>query len=222
MPQLNDTSFVSQLVFRDSRRAPKERFAYLFPSRATALIQVRLKPGPVRRRARREAIALVREAVAMPRVAAEGGGRYVTTGAPVVLSDLGDELSHSLVVLLVAALVIMAADARGRVPRAAAAAAAAWSGCAAGRDLRGARADRAALTMASIGVLPVLIGLAVDYAIQFQSRTREEGPPRARGAVGAPAILTAGLATAAGFLVLGSLAGADGARVRAAARGRAS
>ena len=32
----------------------------------------------------------------------------------------------------------------------------------------------ASLTMASIAVLPVLVGLAVDYAIQFQSRVGEE------------------------------------------------
>ena len=31
----------------------------------------------------------------------------------------------------------------------------------------------ASLTMASIAVLPVLVGLAVDYAIQFQSRVGE-------------------------------------------------
>ena len=31
----------------------------------------------------------------------------------------------------------------------------------------------ASLTMASIAVLPILIGLAVDYAIQFQSRVQE-------------------------------------------------
>jgi hydrophobe/amphiphile efflux-3 (HAE3) family protein len=72
--------------------------------------------------------------------------------------------------------------------------------------------------MASIGVLPVLIGLAVDYAIQLQSRHEEvraaaraaaggDEPdpelviPRA-AAVGAPTIATAGLATAGGFLVL--------------------
>ena len=38
------------------------------------------------------------------------------------------------------------------------------------------------LTMASIAVLPVLIGLAVDYAIQFQARFDEaaaRGEPRA-------------------------------------------
>ena len=59
-------------------------------------------------------------------------------------------------------------------------------------------------------MLPVLIGLAVDYAIQFQARFREalgEGssPPRAAveaAARGGPVIATALLATAAGFLVL--------------------
>ena len=66
----------------------------------------------------------------------------------------------------------------------------------------------ASLTMASIAVLPVLIGLAVDYAIQLQSRIQEEGPPRragasARGAErGAPTVALAAAATAPGFLVL--------------------
>ena len=71
------------------------------------------------------------------------------------------------------------------------------------------------LTMASIAVLPILIGLAVDYAIQFQARAQEA---RAAGAGGpdqdpasavahaastaAPTIATAALATAAGFLAL--------------------
>ena len=64
--------------------------------------------------------------------------------------------------------------------------------------------------MASIAVLPILIGLAVDYAIQFQARFDEEvaaglggvdavaRPPRAGG----PTIGTACLATGAGFLAL--------------------
>ena len=64
--------------------------------------------------------------------------------------------------------------------------------------------------MASIAVLPVLIGLAVDYAIQFQARfneAREEGLEPARAATsaaarGGPVIGTACLATAAGFAVL--------------------
>ena len=72
----------------------------------------------------------------------------------------------------------------------------------------------ATLTMASIAVLPILIGLAVDYAIQFQSRVQEfrhegsatrdsvvDAVARAAGE-GAPTIATAALATATGFLVL--------------------
>jgi uncharacterized protein len=64
--------------------------------------------------------------------------------------------------------------------------------------------------MASIAVLPVLIGLSVDYAIQFQARFVEamrsgSSPPRAAveaAARGGPVIATAGLATAGGFAVL--------------------
>ena len=65
--------------------------------------------------------------------------------------------------------------------------------------------------MASIAVLPILIGLAVDYAIQFQARfdeavdeRRSRAPRRRRlaAARGGPAIATACLATAAGFLAL--------------------
>jgi hydrophobe/amphiphile efflux-3 (HAE3) family protein len=62
------------------------------------------------------------------------------------------------------------------------------------------------LTMASIAVLPILIGLAVDYGIQFQSRVQEgsaAGVPVADATIAAaPTIATAALATAAGFLAL--------------------
>ena len=66
------------------------------------------------------------------------------------------------------------------------------------------------LTMASIAVLPILIGLAVDYAIQFQARFDEEvegglgglEAVQATVAAGAPTIATACLATMAGFLAL--------------------
>ena len=40
------------------------------------------------------------------------------------------------------------------------------------------------LTIAAIAVLPVLIGLAVDYAIQFQARFDEQGGDPARGGCG--------------------------------------
>jgi hydrophobe/amphiphile efflux-3 (HAE3) family protein len=66
------------------------------------------------------------------------------------------------------------------------------------------------LTMASVAALPVMIGLAVDYAIQFQSRFEEarraglsptDAAPTA-AAAGGPTIASAGVATGVGFLVL--------------------
>jgi predicted RND superfamily exporter protein len=68
----------------------------------------------------------------------------------------------------------------------------------------------ASLTMASIAVLPVLIGLAVDYAIQLQARVQEaqaagagiEAAVARTATRGAPTVATAAAATAAGFLVL--------------------
>jgi len=60
----------------------------------------------------------------------------------------------------------------------------------------------APLTMASIAVLPVLLGLGVDYAIQYQARVQETGSPERAARVAVPVIATAALATGAGFLVL--------------------
>ncbi|HEY8584571.1 MAG TPA: MMPL family transporter, partial [Capillimicrobium sp.] len=175
--------------------------AYLFPNRDSALVQVRLKPG-LSEQERSDAVALIREAVAMDRWRLTGGGRYVTTGAPVVLDDLGDAISESLLVLLLAALLVMAATlalvfrARLRMLPLLIAL------CASALTFAGLALAGLPLTMASIGVLPVLIGLAVDYAIQFQSRTAEEGSPVRAARLGAPTIATAGAATAAGFAVL--------------------
>jgi uncharacterized protein len=218
-PQLNDPQFVSKIVFDDTKGpgVPKGRFAYVFPNKDSALIQVRFRPG-LSEAARDRAIKLVREAVAMPDWKLPNGkGTYVVTGAPVVVSDLTRSISDSLVALLVGALVVMAIvltlvfRARRRLlPLVVALAAAALTFGA--LSLVGA-----SLTMASIAVLPVLIGLAVDYAIQLQSRVGEEqaapggaGAPGAAlpaavdraAARGAPTIAIAAAATAAGFVVL--------------------
>ena len=85
------------------------------------------------------------------------------------------------------------------------------------------------LTMASIAVLPVLIGLAVDYAIQFQARFDEavqaatgapggRRPPRPGG----PTIVTAGRGNRRRLPRAAAVARADGARLRRAAGGRGS
>jgi hydrophobe/amphiphile efflux-3 (HAE3) family protein len=203
LPSVDDPEFVSALVFDPSRGAttPKARFAYLFPSSESALIQVRLKPG-LSDEEREQAIALVREAVEMPQWKLEGEAGYTVTGAPVVADDLTGALAGSTLRLLIAGLVLMAIVLalvfRSRlrlVPLLVALAALAITfGATALLGLP--------LTMASIAVLPVLLGLGVDYAIQYQARVQELGSAERAARVAVPVIATAALATGVGFLVL--------------------
>ncbi|MFP5362336.1 MAG: MMPL family transporter [Thermoleophilia bacterium] len=216
IPSLDDPNFVSTLVFDATKPAgtPKRKFAYLFASKAggpgdVALVQVRLKAG-LDDAQRADALRLVRAAVAMKEFKPRNGATYTVTGAPVVVSDLASSITGSMWVLLVAVLLVMALTLAlvfaGRprlLPLAIALAAAAMTfGL---LSLLGA-----SLTMASIAVLPVLIGLAVDYAIQLQARVHEEqdetigAAPAARRAalLGAPTVAVAAAATAAGFAVL--------------------
>ena len=202
--------FISALVFDGSAGVgqPKARFAYLFPSKDAAMITVRLRPD-LTDAERSRAIDLIKRAADDPRFRLDRG-RYVVSGVPVVVDGLADAVKRSIFILLGAALLVMAATLalvfRTRLrllPLLLALAAAALT-------YGGLALVGGTLTMASIAVLPVLIGLAVDYAIQFQARWDEQ---RARGrppseaapaaaAAGGPTIAAAGLATAAGFLVL--------------------
>jgi hydrophobe/amphiphile efflux-3 (HAE3) family protein len=223
-PSLENHEFVTALVFDSSKPAgtPKQRFAYLFPSREAALVSVRMRAG-LSEAQRTRTIALVRQAIAMPQWKLQHGESYLVTGVPVIVSDLTSSITHSIELLLIAVLLVMAATLAlvftGRprlLPLAVAMLATAITFGA--LSLAGA-----SLTLASVAVLPVLIGLAVDYAIQFQSRvseqrvleqTRAEGgapgatPPdgealvRRAAALGAPTIATAGAASAAAMLVL--------------------
>jgi hydrophobe/amphiphile efflux-3 (HAE3) family protein len=223
VPRIDDPQFVARLVFGTSTDTPKSRFAYLFPSRNAAMITIRLRPD-LSDAERRRAIDLFRTATEQRVFQPRRGAEYIVTGVPVVSEGLADAVQRSIFVLLGAALLVMAATLalvfRSRLrllPLLLALAASAMTFGAlylAGGDL----------TMASIAVLPVLIGLAVDYAIQFQARFDEEvaregtriraqpAEPAASGwgadaataaaAVGGPTILSAGIATAVGFLVL--------------------
>jgi predicted RND superfamily exporter protein len=129
----------------------------------------------------------------------------------VIVADLTGSITHSIELLLVAVLLAMALTLslifRGR-PRllplgiAVLAAALAFGALA---------AAGASLTVAQVAVLPVLIGLAVDYGIQFQSRVqeaREAGERDVRvaieraAAVGGPTIAAAAAAGAGALLVL--------------------
>ena len=136
---------------------PKERFAYLFPNANSALIQVRLRPD-LTEKERNRAIGLVRAATQMTLFKMDSG-RYTVTGAPVVVSDLTGKISHAIIVLLFVALLVMAAmlalvfRSRPRLLPLAVALAAA------GLVFGAMAVIGAKLTMASIAVLPVLIGL---------------------------------------------------------------
>lgn len=211
-PGIANTAFLERIVFGPAGAAapaPQARFAYLFPNSSAALIQVRLRPG-LSAAQQAHAIGWIRQAVAMTRFRLEHGGTYLVSGEPVVLSDLAGELAGAIVVPLVAALAVMAlaltvlfGGRRRLLPLVLALAAAAiTSGLTA---LLGV-----SLTIASVAVIPILIGVSVDYAIQFQSRAREfdaDAPGRgdavsAAGLAAAPTIAIAALATAAGFAVL--------------------
>ena len=174
-PSIDDADFVDKLVFDSSKPAgtPKARFDYLFPSREAALVSVRMKAG-LSEAARTRTIGLIRQAVQMPQWRLTHGESYLVTGQPVIVADLSSSITHAIELLLVAVLLVMAAtlglvfSGRPRLlPLALAMLAAALT-------FGALSAVGASLTMASIAVLPVLVGLAVDYAIQFQARAQEE------------------------------------------------
>jgi uncharacterized protein len=213
VPSLTSGDFVSTLVFDSTGGkvgVPKSRFAYLFPSKDSALVQVRLRPDLTEAQ-RARTIKLIQSVTRDKRLTPQKGARYVVTGVPVVVQGLSDAVRSAIFLLLGASLVLMAATLalvfRARLRLLPLALAVAATAMVFGvLSLSGG-----GLTMASIAVLPVLIGLAVDYAIQFQARHAEIGSAEglsaadaaARAAVaGGPTIATAGLATAVGFLVL--------------------
>ena len=209
VPRLDDPAFVQSVVF-DSRSPgqPKPRFSVFWPSAEAAQILIRLEPD-LSEAERSEAIGQIRAAVADPAFRIRDA-EYVVSGVPVVVEGLAEKLSSEIFVLLVAALAVMALTLAllfgpplRLLPLVVALAAAALV-----FGLLAALGG--SLTMASLAVLPILIGLAVDYAIQFQARFAEaavDGASPVRAAVtaaaaGGPVIATAALATGSGFLVL--------------------
>ncbi|HEX6389444.1 MAG TPA: MMPL family transporter, partial [Solirubrobacteraceae bacterium] len=208
-PSLADTALIQQIVFDPGKPActPKARFAYIFPRCESALIQVRLKPD-LSQDAREEAIRLIRAATRMSEWKLERGGRYVVTGAPVVVGDLAKSVTDTTSTLLIAAVLLMAVALALAFRRSLRLLPLVVALAAVGITFGLLALIGASLTMASIAVLPVLIGLGVDYAIQLQSRMQEEPAPTVSKAAArvaqraAPTVATAAAATAAGFLVL--------------------
>jgi uncharacterized protein len=175
VPSISDPNFVSTLVFDSTGKTPgtpKQRFAYLFPSRETALISVRMRPG-LSELQRTRTIALIRQAVAMPQWRLSHGESYLVTGEPAIVADLTGSISHTLLLLLAAVALVMALTLglvfTGR-PRLLPLA---LAGLACALAFGGLALVGGSLSIAQVAVLPVLVGLAVDYAIQFQSRVGE-------------------------------------------------
>ncbi|HEY3434986.1 MAG TPA: MMPL family transporter, partial [Solirubrobacterales bacterium] len=216
IPSITNEDFVSTVIFDFSRPrgTPKARLSYLFPNARSAQIVIRLRPD-LSDAERHRAITLIEAAVedTTPRAACkeEGrpapcfeleGGSYVVSGAPVVIDGVSRALKDALLVLFAVAVVVMALvlllvfrSRRRLLPLGIALMAAAITfGLLA---LVGG-----SLTMASIAALPILIGLAVDYAIQFQARFDETGSIEQAASLGGPTIAAACLATATGFLAL--------------------
>ena len=183
------------------------RLASIFPSGDAALIQARLRVG-LSTTENAQAIAAIRAAVAMPAFALTVANPYTVTGEPVVFDELASRVTGLLTVLILAALVAMAlalalvfGGPLTLLPLGIAVGTAAITfGLLA--------ALHAGLTIASLAALPILIGLAVDYAIQYQSRVREARDADVSAAAtraardGAPTIALAALATAVSFAVL--------------------
>ena len=107
-PTLGDHEFISKVVFDSSRPSgtPKQRFTYLFPSRDSALVSVRLKAGLTEAQ-RSHTIALIRKAVEMSQWRLPNGESYLVTRAPVIVSDVNRSIKRSIQLLHVAVLLVM-------------------------------------------------------------------------------------------------------------------
>ncbi len=224
-PSIDNEEFVSTVVFDLSRPrgTPKSRLAYVFPNAKSAQIVVRLKPDlseAERHRALELIEATVEDTTPRKACAGENGkpapcfelerGSYVVSGAPVVIDAVSRALKDALLILFGVALVVMALVLflvfRSRWPLVPLAVSLAAVAITFGLLF----VVGGSLTMATIAALPILIGLGVDYAIQFQARFDEIAKSssdrldavRSAASASGPTIATACFATAAGFLAL--------------------
>ncbi len=159
-PRIDDPNFVSSSSSTPSKPRGDAQGALRLPVPEQGLRADPGAPAPDLTDAQRtRAIEQIRARGARcPTGSSRRAATYTVTGAPVVVDDLADTIWRSIALLLVAALLVDGRDARARLPRA-------GCGCcrsaialaAAGADLRRRwRSPGASLTMASIAVLPVL------------------------------------------------------------------
>lgn len=171
-PRIDDPNFVAGLVFDSSATVgtPKQRFAFLFPAKNLALIQIRFKAGTsVEQR--------VKTVTALQNILSTGtwqirGVRYALTGYEPVAKDLSHSLHSDIpvVMILVAAFVLLLSILL--LPS--------WWALPVLSALVGVGATLALFrvmgmkaTIAVVAVAPVLTGLAVNYGVQQQPSSRK-------------------------------------------------
>ncbi len=207
-PSLEDPTFVRRVVFGEGgvRSGPKPKLNYLFPSRDSAQIVMRLR-SDLTDAEQEKAIKLIQEAADDPSVQLKNA-ELVVSGSPVVFNGLNDELPVRVLILAGVAVILMSLALFFVF-------ASAWRLLPLGLALGGVAVAAGILrlaggefSLASLGAAPILIGLTVDYAVQVQARFDETARLPARQAareaasLGVPMIATACVATAAGFGVL--------------------
>jgi predicted RND superfamily exporter protein len=179
---LQDSNLITKLLFakgKDGKLGPKRRLAWLIPTRRTALIQVNLT-GDLSASRRAAVTRALQDAMGADafKLTATGATLRFTGLAPATQS-LSDTIRRSALVLGLAALVVMAAVLllarrlrRRLLPVLVAAATL-------GLALILLGIPTGALSLASVVALPVLVGLAVDQAVQAQLRLERRLHPAA-------------------------------------------
>lgn len=208
VPRLDDPSFIGRVVF-DSQGNTKSQFAQLFPRSDVA--QITIRPRPDLTDAERDRmVALYREALANPRFALSTGD-YVFSGAPVLIGALTSSIRSQMLLLLGVSVLVMAIALAFVMPPPFRLLPLGVALSATGILFGLLALFGGSLTISAIAMLPVLVGLSVDYAIQVQARfseAREKGldSPSAvveAAGVGGPVLALACLATMTGFASFG-------------------
>ncbi|HEX4109750.1 MAG TPA: MMPL family transporter [Solirubrobacteraceae bacterium] len=203
-PSLLNATFIQQLVWGPNVQ-PKQRFRWLFPNNRYALILIRPRAG-LSDSATAKLGRLIREKV---RAAKLPGVRTAVAGEPLLVAAVAGAVRSDLLRLAPAVLAAMIlalligfrrGRARLRPLLLAVSAVAVTEGLAWILGL--------GLTPATVAALPIVLGLALDFAVQLQARflaERVRGRPPRLAATAAARALAPVLSLAAGAMALGFL-----------------
>lgn len=208
VPRLDDPSFISRVVF-DSSGKTKAQFAQLFPRSDVAQITIRPRPD-LTDDERDQMVDLYREALANPRFGLLEGD-YVFSGAPVLIGALTSSIRSQMLLLLGVSVLVMALALVFVLPPPFRLLPLGVALSATGILFGLLALFGGSLTISAIAMLPVLVGLSVDYAIQVQARFSEAseqgldspGAVVEAAGVGGPVLALACLATMTGFASFG-------------------